>query len=525
MVSVTVYPFVIPSGIPYSHQVDFCKSVIEKLRAETVLLRKETMGATGKIRKLEQEIEKWKEKIEHLRIGNDKLRQERDRLKKEEERLKKEIGKLTKTQNRYQIALFDHGNFHHPDGTDKKPPGGQKGHADTNKDTKREYQSFTRQRVFAVSCGNCGTLLPRVGSCKEKVLIDIQINTQLTQVILGSERQWCKTCHKEVLAHSPQALPFTEYGMNTFMMVMLMHFKSHQSIQKISTVLSLGFGLTISPSAILSLLRQAKVYLQETYEEMKQAIREGAVMYNDETGWLVHGQKAWMWIMTTSDKKQIDGTLEAGITVYVPAESRGKGIFEEMYGNSTAKSMHDGYSSYESVTGEENSLYCWSHVLRFAFEETVAEKNSSIACQIRDRLVTLYQTIREHPDWTDEQKEILLGEELTQLIAVEAADETSKNIQHRITTQKEGLIKALLLTPDGTNNLAERELRGMAIHRTISFGSATFKGMETTAILGSVVQTISRNKEKPFLPTLQSYLSDGIQEKYPQYKHPPSYAP
>lgn len=454
-----------------------------------------------------------KKKIEALEEEKKQLEKELKRFKKENEQLKRQIEKLTKTNTRYQVGLFDHGNFTHPEQKDKKPHGGQIGHADTNQDKKRDYQSFTRQRLFATKCGRCGTLLPRVNSVKEKTLIDIQINTELMQVLLESERQWCRQCHKAVTARSPQALPFTEYGMNTFMMIMLMRFKSHQSIAKISTVLSLGFGLTIAESAILSLLRQAKKYLSDKYETLKQSIRDGAVMYNDETGWLVHGQKAWMWVMTNETT-----------TVYVAAESRGKGIFEEMYGNSQATSMHDGYSSYAAITGEEKAAYCWSHVLRFAYEETVLEKNpTATACQIRDNLVALYQTIRSHNEWSKEQKEAKLRYALTHLLTLQAKDESSKNIVHRVRSQKEGLIKALLLTPDGTNNLAERELRPLAIHRTISFGSATFGGMETTAILGSIVQTISRDKKTQFLPTLKEDLFTGIQKKHPQYKHPPSF--
>jgi transposase len=452
------------------------------------------------------------EKIEEILKEKNKRIKE---LEKENEKLKKEIEKMTKSNNRYQVSLFDHGNFHDPYDKDRKPNGGQIGHKDTNKDTKREYQSFTRQRIYAANCGNCGNQLSRVRSIKEKTLIDIQINTQLIQVILQSERQWCKTCRKEVIARLSQSLPFTEYGINTFMMIMLLRFKSHQSIEKISTVLSLGFGLTLSPSAILSLLRQAKVYLSNKYEKLKQAIRDGKVMYNDETGWLVHGQKAWMWIMANGDT-----------TVYVAAESRGKGIFEKMYKESKAISMHDGYASYESVTGKEKSAYCWTHILRFAFEETVVEKNpTTLACQIRDRLVTLYQAIRTHSEWTQEKKEAILRSKLDQIVSIQSDNQTVNNILYRVMTQKEGLIKALLVTPDGTNNLAERELRPMAISRTISFGSATYTGMETTAILGSIVQTISRNRKQAFLPTLKDYLFIGIQEKYPQYKHPPSLAP
>ena len=489
-----------------AEQVARCVKIINQYKEELPVLRREITQYKTRQKKLEDEITYWKRKYHE----EEKKRKE---VEKEKDKLKQEIEKLTKTNNRYRVSLFDHGNFHDPADKEKKPNGGQIGHTDTNQDSKRNYQSFKKQRLFASTCGNCGNPLKRVQSVKEKILIDIQINTQLIRMILQSERQWCKSCKHAVTARSPQTLPFTEYGMNTFMIVMLMRFKSHQSIGEISTVLSLGFGLTISSSAILSLLRQAKIYLSNKYEKLKQAIRDGAVMYNDETGWLVHGQKAWMWIMTNEKT-----------TVYVAAESRGKGIFEQMYGNSKATSMHDGYTSYESITGEEKAAYCWSHVLRFAYEETVVEKDpTTIACQIRDRLVTLYQTIRANISWTTEQKETKLKAELESIISLQVTDEASKNILHRITVQKEGLIKALLLTPDGTNNLAERELRPMAISRGISFGSATFTGMETTAILGSIVQTISRKKEQSFLPTMQSYVFDGIQENYPRYKHPPSF--
>ena len=500
--------FQLPQGLSPDQHVPFCLSVINKLRGEVTPLRKQITQCQTYHDPLLEKLKEWKDKYQEEKQKNDKLQ-------KENNKLKQEIEKYIKTKNRYQVALFDHGNFKHPLEQGKKPNGGQLGHADTNQDKLRDYQSFKRERLFAKRCGNCGKGLTRVKGVKEKTLIDIQINTELIKLIIQSERQWCKTCKHEVTARSNQTLPFTEYGINTFMMIMLMRFKSHQSIEKISTILSLGFGLTLAPSAILSLLKQAKKYLSDKYEKLKQAVRSGQVMYNDETGWLVHGQKAWMWIMANEKE-----------TVYIAAESRGKGIFEEMYGDSSAASMHDGYASYVSVTGEEKTAYCWSHILRFSFEETVIEKNpTTLACQIRDRLVDLYQTIKAHREWARDKKEATLRTELESIIAIAATDETSKNIQQRVLKQKTGLILALLITPDGTNNLAERELRPIAISRNLSFGSATFKGMETTAIIGSIVQTISRSKDKSFLPTLKEYMFKGIQEKYSQYKHPPSFSP
>lgn len=481
---------------------------VEQLRKDIRLLRIHTAVLERSNKQKEDTNRKLREELK-------RLKEERRKLERERDKLEKELEKYLKTKNRYQIALFDHGNFKHPEEKEKKQKGGQTGHRDTNQDKQRDYQSFPRERIFASSCSMCSSPLTRVSCIKEKVLLDIQITTSSIKKIVESERQWCGTCKKEIRAVSSTSLPFTEYGMNTFMIVLYLRFRGKQSFSTIAQTLRSVFGLEVSKAGVGNILLQARRYLKDRYEELKQAVRDGEIMYNDETGWSVHGKGAWMWIMANETT-----------TVYVAAESRGKGIFEEMYGDSKAISMHDGYTSYESITGEDKTAYCWTHVLRFAFEETVIERNpTSTACQIRDRLVSLYQTIRLQIEWTREEKEAMLRRELENLITIPATDETSKNIQNRIATQKEGLIIALLVTSDGTNNLAERELRPMAIHRNLSFGSATFKGMETTAILGSVVQTISRDKEKQFLPTLKSYLLTGIQEKYPQYKHPPSLVP
>lgn len=506
--------FHLPQNLSLNQQMPFCLSVIRRQRDEILPLRKKITMCQTYHSPLAEQLKEWKDKYK-------KKEEENKKLQKKIERLKKEIENLTKTNERYRVAVFDHGNFKHPNNQDKKPKGGQKGHANTNKDGERNYASFKRERVHAQVCGACGNPLSRTASIKEKTLIDIEINPQLLQLIVQSERQWCNACKKEVRATHPQSLPFTEYGINTFMAILYLRFKGKQSFETISCTLNNLFGLPITKSGIGTILFQAKEYLEEKYEELKQAIRNGEIMHNDETGWMVRGKSAWMWIMTTPDKKHADGSIETGITVYAAAESRGKGIFKEMYGNSHAYSMHDGNSSYEGITGKEKTVYCWSHVIRFAFEEAVTLPAGHLACLIRDRLVDLYQTVRIHTEYTKEEKEKILRSQLDNILLIQSADNTVKNIQQRVATQKEGLILALLITEDGTNNLAEREFRQLAISRNISYGSDTYKGMETTAILASVVQTIQRDKTKLFFPTLKFYLQEEVQNKYPRYKHNP----
>jgi transposase len=501
-------PFTIPPGMSLSEQIAYCKGIIHKLRAETMLLRKETLLATGKISRLEKEIEKWKRKIDELTIGNQKLREERDRLKKEEERLRKEVEKLTKTNNRYQIALFDHGNFTHPEHKHKKKKGGQAGHTDTNREARVDYSLWPRKRLFGKTCGNCGKKLSRVNAFRQKILLDIVIQPELVKLILESERQWCGNCQNEVHVYDNRCLPFTEYGINTFMMVMILRFKGHASFSSITTIMGISHGLFLSKSDVSNILKAAGKYLGKRYEALKTAIRSGSILYQDETGWLIHGQKAWMWIMANEEA-----------TVYFAAESRGRGIAEELYGNSQAYAMTDGLKSYQNAFPQDKHMYCWSHVLRFAFEETIYSKKGSAAVLLREELVRVYRLQKSHPEYTKKKLKELLRHELQLLLSLTSKEESFINIQRRLRDQQEGLIQALLVTPDGTNNLAERELRNMALKRSISHGSDTYQGMETTAVIGSVLQTLHRNKQLPFFLTLQSYMTLGIQEKQQQFTH------
>jgi transposase len=429
-------------------------------------------------------------------------------LEHENERLKRELEQSSKSKKRYQVALFDHGTFHHPSQQSQKTKGGQPGHADTNREAHREPQAFETERLFASVCGSCGEALARVRATRPKALVDIVLQPQVVKLLIESERQWCRHCHREVTARDARSLPFTEYGLNTFLLVMILRFQSHASLANIASVLAISHGLVISKATLCNLLAQAKRYLKGQYEQLIAAVRAGAVMYNDETGWLVNGQKAWLWLMATEE-----------VTVYFAAESRGKGIAQELYGKSQAFSMHDGFASYTHAIPQEHHLYCWAHLLRFAHEETVLEPEGSQARWFTAQLVKVYHLKHELSASCPTEVEARLRAELDTLLAITSESASIQHIQARLRVQQDGLIRSLLVTPDGTNNLAERELRPMVITRRISNGSNTFAGMETSAVLASVVQTASKH-EGQVLPTLQRYLHEGVQELFPHARHP-----
>jgi len=457
--------------------------------------------------RLDRSTDQLREKADKQEEEIKRLQRENSKLKKENNQLKQEIEKLTKTNNRYRISLFDHGNFKHPDDNKNKlEKGGQKGHPDTNRESGENYSSFEKNRLFVKTCGKCGHKLKRVSGVRQKVLIDIIINPDVMKMVLESERQWCGHCKMEINAKDQRTLPFTEYGMNTFMMTMILRFKCHSSLQNIAAVITVSHGLKLSKSDVSNILKQAKSYLKSRYDKLIKEIRTGKVLYSDETGWLVNGQPAWMWIMANED-----------ITVYFAAESRGKGIAEELYGNSNAYSMHDGLASYSSSAAPDKQCFCWAHFLRFAFEETVNEKEDSEAVLLCNELVRIYNIKYTHPEYSLGKLKNIINIRLDQVLKVNSQNRNIINIQNRLKTQKQGLINSLLYTADGTNNLSERELRNIAIKKRISYGSNTFKGMETTAVLGSIMQTLG--KKDNLLPNLSLWLQNGIKEKYRQYSH------
>ena len=118
--------FNFPPNLPQSDQLDFCLMVIGKFQNEQAYLHRLTCTLTNERNKAKRDVAYWREKY----------RQEKEKykkIKKENDLLVKDLERFLITNKRYQVALFDHGNFI---GKDKsiRTKGGQPGHPDTNRE-------------------------------------------------------------------------------------------------------------------------------------------------------------------------------------------------------------------------------------------------------------------------------------------------------------------------------------------------------------------------------------------------------
>ena len=168
---------------------------------------------------------------------------------------------------------------------------------------------------------------------------------------------------------------------------------------------------------------------------------------------------------------------------------------------------------------QEKHLYCWAHVLRFAHEETILEPEGSPPRALPSSSCRSISSRTAGDAWPDDPREPACEPNSTPCWPSSRRVPPFRPSRPAFVRNSTGLIRSLLCTPDGTNNLAERELRPMVISRRISNGSNTFTGMETSAVLASVVQTASKHPDQ-MLATLQRQLQEGVHEHFPHSLHP-----
>ena len=156
--------------------------------------------------------------------------------------------------------------------------------------------------------------------------------------------------------------------------------------------------------------------------------------------------------------------------------------------------------------------FCWSHVRRDFIECAAGQVKLTQWCQRWiERIAAIYrpnETRREHYD--PGLKRQTPAFDATQAALMEALDALFVDAREELATlpdqAREGkALRSLLNHREGLcvfvdrppvpmdNNRAERFLRGPAIGRGLSFGSDSEKGAEFTAIMYSVLGTLSMN--------------------------------
>ena len=67
------------------------------------------------------------------------------------------------------------------------------------------------------------------------------------------------------------------------------------TFRKLSTFSTRVLGAELSPSGVLGLVNRVGLSLDDSYDNLRDALRLQAVLNGDETGWKVMGKSGYIW--------------------------------------------------------------------------------------------------------------------------------------------------------------------------------------------------------------------------------------
>ena len=269
---------------------------------------------------------------------------------------------------------------------------------------------------------------------------------------------------------------------------------SYNQTQELFTDL---YGLAISQGEIAKLLEREGVRLRPEYERMTARIRGEPAVHLDETSWRIftdneYCRHVWGMVGASSDEG-----------VFLVGRSRGKGVAEELYGNSHAVLVSDDYGAYRNLT--QHHQLCWAHLhrkLRELAESSVLSSCVLLHCKevfTRERMLYsklaevlhLPAPLRNYHDFSKALTELAIPHPLDPPQLSRIKNRLGKNINRYLTCLRHPGVPL-------DNNAAERALRPVVLKRKISFGSVAEKGARTLETLLSVLLTLKRRHPQNF---------------------------
>ena len=434
---------------------------------------------------------------ERLRTENAMLRQRIAELEELVAKLEAELtrikGQLEEAERagKRQAAPFSKG----PPKANPKRPGRKVGHPPAHRPRPKRVDRVLEAELPPVCPFCAGELIDH--EVKEQFLVDIPpIEPVVTQ--FNVQIAHCAACGKRVQGRHPEqisdALGAAAVQIGPRALGLAAELKHGLGIpyRKVEHVLSKGFGLDVCPGGLARsgqrLTRQAK----PTYAQMILQLRESQVVYGDETGWKIGGEKAWLWVFTSEE-----------VTVYVIDPTRAHEVAERVLGEEFEGVLGcDCFPAYDPLKYRQQK--CLGHLLKRCSRIALvqSEEAAAFSQQAAHLLRRAMQLKKRRTEMSPHGYLVARGKieaTLDRLLNQEVSDPENVKLVNLLTKQRHRLLTFLYIEEvDPTNNIAERRIRPAVIVRKISAGNRSDRGSETHAILTSLIQTC-RQQEKDFL--------------------------
>lgn len=319
----------------------------------------------------------------------------------------------------------------------------------------------------------------------------------------------CTHCQKRFLAPLPSGVGSSPYGPGIRAAICTFTARYHLSKREAASFFSDFFAFHISSGIISKIEAQAAKNLQRPYQTIQERILdEKTTVYVDETGWRHAGRNAYIWEMSTKE-----------YTLYQIHSKRNKEARDALLGSHFRKPIvTDRYSVYRSLTVPHQ--YCLAHLLR-DFKSFAESKGAArfIGKGLHKDLEAIFDLwklytcgkmtfleLKKKCRWRRKSIKDWLKDGIFSL------DKRLSRFSWNLLGDIDCLWTFLRIQGmEPTNNQAERDLRPMVLWRKKSFGTKGEGGRSYVTVIGSIVQTLRKQKRSVY-QVLKSALADPLQQ-------------
>lgn len=293
----------------------------------------------------------------------------------------------------------------------------------------------------------------------------------------------CQNCGTENIAADARCPTKGELGPRTLAFVQDLRFKERFSILMARRFLKERFGLEVSPGTILNMTSRTVKMLKSSQNVLAMRIRRSQVVYVDETGFYINGERVWLWIFATENDVLVAIRYSRGSRV--PKQILGK--------NYRGVVVSDCFSAYDLLKKQLKKAKfqkCWAHLLR---ESKACAQQCEEGKQIHAELKVFFSKMKSfidsdpQPDERSVEQQAAL-EWLDRLLMNDPSEHRIKKLLKRLSKHREDWFTCLLM-PDvePTNNRAERGIRPQVILRRLRGSLRSERGKEDHEVMTSLM--------------------------------------
>jgi transposase len=374
-------------------------------------------------------------------------------------------------------------------------------------------EGATAVPVVATGCPCCGGTL---GEARQEIVSTTDIPVALVPEVrlYAVEARQCRRCGKSVRGQHPDVVPGQQgatahrVGPRVKALAHILHYVHGVPVRRTAEIVEQLTGVRLTQSAITQdATKQTEGPVGERYGELRESVKEQAVIHTDDTGWRVGGTSAFLMAF-----------VNQSLSVYqVRPRHRNDEVRELIPADFPGVMICDRGPSYDARELEDVAQQkCLSHLIRNA--KAVEESKTGRARQFSKRLKELLQQAlglsakKNQLGAADyrQQADQLKNELTFHLRDRVLSDEDNQRLLDGIGAQHDRARVLSFLTEEGvepTNNRAERDLRPAVIARKVSHCSRNERGARAFEAFTSVLQTIRKTNPAEMVAALIKLIS------------------